>query len=106
MQLTVVSYQKVDFPEVVWLKRLLPGCSVELIEDLDKNQVIPNSIVICKRLGKLRPALLRSISATPGMVLFHISDEWYLDRLEPYRCFAHVLRNYHHPALQQNGITQ
>lgn len=106
MQVTLVSYQKVDFPEVAWLKRLLPGYSVELIEDADQSQVIPNSIVVCKRLARLSPALLRSIAATPGMILFHISDEWYLDRLAPYRCFVHVLRNYHHSALRQNGITQ
>lgn len=106
MKITLVSYQKVDFPEVQWLKRLLPGFSVELIEDPNQDKVIPNSIVICKRLGQLRPALLDAISKTPGMVLFHISDEWYLDRLAPYRSFAHVIRNYYHPALQQEGITQ
>ena len=106
MQITLVSYQKTDFPEIAWLKRLLRGCSVEVIEDLTQTKVVPDSIVICKRLGQLRRDLLQSIAATPGIVLFHISDEWYLDRLEPYRCFAHVLRNYHHSALQQDGITQ
>jgi len=106
VQLKVVSYQKADFPEINWLKRLLPGFTVEQVEDVAQAKVIPNSIVICKRLGQLRPALLQTISATPGMVLFHISDEWYWDRLEPYRCFTHVLRNYHHSALRQEGITQ
>ncbi len=106
MHVTLVSYQKADFPEMIWLRRLLPGCSIELMEDLNQNKVIPNSVVICKRLGQLRPDLLRSISATPGVVLFHISDEWYLDQLKPYRCFVHILRNYHCSALQQNGITQ
>jgi hypothetical protein len=106
VQITCISYQKADFPEIAWLKRLLPGCSLEFVEDLTQTQVIPNSIVICKRLGKLRKELLQSIAVTPGVVLFHISDEWYLDRLAPYRNFVHVLRNYHHSALQQEGITQ
>jgi hypothetical protein len=106
VHITIVSYQKTDFPEVHWLKRLLRGFSVELREDLTQTRVVPDSIVICKRLHALRPSLLQSISETPGVILFHISDEWYLDRLEAYRCFTHVLRNYHHPALQQDGITQ
>ena len=106
VHVTLVSYQEADFPEIGWLKRLLPGCSVELIEDPAQTTVIPDSMVICKRLGKLRRELLQGIAATPGVVLFHISDEWYWDRLEPYRCFVHVVRTYHYPALRQEGITQ
>jgi hypothetical protein len=106
VHITLVSYQNTDFPEVFWLKRLLRGFSIELVEDLTQTKVVPNSIVICKRLRRLSPGLLKAIAATPGIILFHISDEWYLDRLEAYRSFAHVLRNYHHTALQQDGITQ
>lgn len=106
MQITVVHYQKCDFPEIFWLKRLLREIAIEQVEDLSQTRVFPNSIVICKKLDQLRPELLRSISVTPGVILFHISDEWYLDRLEPYRCFVHVFRNYYHPGLRQRGITQ
>jgi hypothetical protein len=106
VRVTLVYYQKADFPEIFWLKRLLPGSSVEQIEDLSQSKAFPDSIVICKRLGQLRQDLLRLILRTPGVVLFHISDEWYLDRLEPYLCFVHVIRNYHHSALRQEGITQ
>lgn len=106
MHVTLVHYQKADFPEISWLKRLLRESTVDQMEDLSQTKAIPDSIVICKRLGQLRQDLLRLIFLTPGVVLFHISDEWYLDRLEPYHSFVHVLRNYHHSALRQAGITQ
>jgi hypothetical protein len=106
MHVTLVHYQKADFPEIFWLKRLLPGISVQQIEDLSQTKVFPGSIVISKWLGSLRSDLLNMIAATPGVVLFHISDEWYLDPWDRYRCFVHVIRNYHHPFLRQEGITQ
>jgi hypothetical protein len=103
---TLIHYQKADFPEISWLRRLLRGIPLEQMEDLSQSRVVPDSIVICKKLGQLRPELLRSISGTPGVILFHISDEWYLDRLEPYSSFVHVFRNYHHRGLRMEGITQ
>jgi hypothetical protein len=106
VQTTIVHYQKCDFPELFWLKRLLRGRAFEQVQDLSQTKVFPDSIVICKKLGQLRPELLQSIFVTPGVVLFHISDEWYLDRLEPYRCFAHVIRSYYHPVLNRQGVTQ
>lgn len=76
------------------------------MEDLSQREVIPNSIVLGQRLGRLRPELLKQISVTPGVILFHVSDEWYLDSLEPYRNFVQVVRNYYRPGLRRPGICQ
>ena len=76
------------------------------MEDLSQTKVVPDSVVICKRLRHLRRDLLQLISATPGIILFHISDEWYLEPLAHYRCFVHVVRNYYRADLRQEGITQ
>jgi len=101
----VVSYGKdADFAELSWLERLLPGKHVEVVCDSAQTEVFPNSIV-CSRPNNLRPELLRTIAKTPGVILYHISDEWYLDPLDNYQYFAHVIRNYYHTGLNGSGVS-
>jgi hypothetical protein len=103
--LRIVSYGKdADFAELGWLERLLPGKRVEVVCDSSQTEVFANSIV-CSRPNNLRPELLRAIAKTPGVILYHISDEWYLDPLDNYQYFAHVIRNYYHTGLNGSGVS-
>lgn len=102
----IVSYGiDADFAELGWLVRLLPGKQLQVVVDSSQTKVFPNSIV-CSRPNNLGPELLRAIAKTPGVILYHISDEWYLDPLDNYRFFAHIIRNYFHTALNRNCISQ
>ena len=107
MSVKLVRYHGGDCYEIPWLKRLLKEMTVEEILDESQENVLENSIVVCGRLGQLHPRLLAAIMTTPGVTLYHISDEWYRERLDAYGCFAHVFRNYFDTALMnRSGITQ
>ncbi|HCN30593.1 MAG TPA: hypothetical protein DIT64_18025 [Verrucomicrobiales bacterium] len=94
------------FAEPAWLQRLLGWEETPWLTNAGQEHVVENSIVLCSDLGCLKPALLQRLGSTAGVVLFHVSDEWYRSPLEVYRHFSHVIRNYHHSALNHDGITQ
>jgi hypothetical protein len=103
--ITVVTYHDTEFVEVDWVRRLLPGIEVVRVRDRLQTRVIPGSMVMCKSPRELRRDLLARIAQTPGVVLYHVSDEWYRESADHYRCFAHVIRNYYHTALRRGGIS-
>jgi hypothetical protein len=101
----LVSYgNDADFAELGWLERLMPGRRLQVVCDSSQTEVFPNSIV-CARPNNLKPELLRTIAKTPGVILYHVSDEWYLDPLDNYHYFTHVIRNYYHTGLNGSGIS-
>src|SRR5215468_9161221 len=101
----IISYgNDADFAELGWLERLLPGKRLQVVCDSSQTKVFPNSIV-CARPNHLRQELLREIAKTPGVILYHISDEWYTDALDNYQYFAHVIRNYYHTGLKGSGVS-
>lgn len=106
MKRAFVCYHGGWFAEPAWLQRLLAWEESPCLTDVGQTQVLENSILLCSDLGCLSPELLQRVENTPGVVLFHVSDEWYRSPLEVYRHFSHVIRNYQHPALNHDGITQ
>lgn len=105
MECKLVNYHACDFIEASWMERLLPQASFEYRHDPERKLVLPNSIVMCSRVGELRGELLERIARTPGMILFHISDEWYREDYSVYGCFTHVIRNHYHTGLVSDCVT-
>jgi hypothetical protein len=106
MKRPLICYHGGWFAEEGWLRRLLGDAVGPLEVDLGQERVEPNAVVFCVNLECLKPALLQRIRETPGVVLFHLGDEWYRSRLEVYRNFAHVIREFRHPGLVRDGISQ
>ncbi|HCN78222.1 MAG TPA: hypothetical protein DIT13_13630 [Verrucomicrobiales bacterium] len=106
MKRELVCYHEGWFAEPAWLQRLLGWQDATLQTDAGQTRVVENSIIVCPDLGSLRPELLKRLGQASGVVLFHVSDEWFRSPLEVYRHFSHVIRSYHHTALELPGITQ
>jgi hypothetical protein len=105
MNRSLICYHGGWFAELDWLRRLLDWPTADCVIDETQSLVVDNSIVLCANLAGMRPELLARIRQTKGVVLFHISDEWYRQPVQVYANFAHVIRNYHYECLRHPAIT-
>jgi hypothetical protein len=106
MKRSLICYHGGWFAETAWLQRLLGESIGSCQLDLEQRRVEENAIVLCADPLCLKPEILRHLNETPGVVLFHVSDEWYRSPVGIYANFSHVIRSYRHSALVRPAITQ
>jgi len=104
MELALINYSRSDH-EGAWLARLMPSINLHIYRDPEQKLVLRNSIVMCSRLNTLRSDLLVRIASTPGVILFHISDEWYREDYSVYQHFTHVIRSFCHSGMACESVT-
>lgn len=105
MNRSIICYHAGWFAELDWLQRLVNLPSADCVIDETQSLVLDNSIVLCADLNCLGKDLLARIRQAKGVVLFHVSDEWYRQPVQGYANFAQVIRNYHYSCLLHPAIT-
>lgn len=105
-ELRVCSYH--DKGSDDWCRHLLSGLSYKEVSAGSPPQVLPYTLyILCTNICKLRaiPAsFYEEVRRTPGVGLFHLSDEWFGEDYNYYRPFSFVLRTYFSRLLDRPGV--
>lgn len=100
MPLTIVDRVATPWREEPWLRFLLGDLAGDTVADPDGSAVLPGSVIVTQRPDLLTEEQRREIRATPGVGLFHLSDEWFKRPIASYGAFSWVWRQYAHSGLR------
>jgi hypothetical protein len=103
-RVTIITHQA--GAEIPWVRFLLGEWAGEVVEDPERQLVVPESLVICDRLDDLSAAYLSEVRRVATAGLLHTGDRRYRARLAAYPSFAWVWRTYHHTALTDLALRQ
>lgn len=103
-RITIVDRVRTPWLELAWLRFLLGDLAGDVVGDPGGKVVVADSLVVTQRPDLIDPGQLERIGATPGVGLFHISDEWYRRPLGAYRAFSYVWRQYLHSGLRGSAV--
>lgn len=100
--ITIITHQPGP-EELPWARFLLGDWAGDVVDDPERQLVLPNSLVVTRRPDRLRGKVLSKLRRLGSVGLFHVGDDRYRARLDAYGAFAFVWRTYYHTAL--DGLT-
>ena len=103
-RITIIDRVRTPWLELPWLRFLLGDLAGDVVGDPGGAVVVADSLVVTQRPDLIDSGQLERIRATPGVGLFHISDEWYRRPLGAYRAFSYVWRQHLHSGLRGSGV--